>query len=128
MITPLRGKARRIECSLLKLEDPDVLAAGTVCLRLWNQGGVHGRHGREIREVAALVNGVRHRAAEKIYVVSKDHHEVAIGRIGGGANLRESFFAIPGDPLRLTGSEAVGGEVGVARRVRLLDGSCRVGR
>ena len=108
MIAPFRREARRIECSLFKLENPDVLAAGTVCLRLRNQGCVHGCHGREIREVAALVNGVRHRAAEKIHVVSEDHHEADLGRIGGGANLRESFFAILGDPFRLARREAVG--------------------
>jgi hypothetical protein len=54
------------------------------------------------------VNGVRHRAAEKIHVVSEDHYEVDVGRIGRGANLRESLFAILGDPFRLAGREAVG--------------------
>ncbi len=63
---------------------------------------------RPHREVAALVNGVRHRAAEKIHVVSEDHHEADLGRIGGGANLRENFFAILGDPFRLARREAVG--------------------
>ena len=77
-------------------------------MRLWDQGGVHGGHRREIREAAALMNRVGHRAAEKIYVVSEDHHEVDLGRVGRGTNLRESFFAILGDPLRLAGSKAVG--------------------
>lgn len=108
MIAPFRREGRRIECSLFKLENPDVLAAGAVCLRLRNQGGVHGGHGREIGEAAALVNWVGHRSAEKIHVVSEDHHEVDHGRIGGGANLGESFFAILGDPFRLAGREAVG--------------------
>lgn len=77
-------------------------------MRLRNEGGVHGRHGREIGEAAARVNRVRHRPAEEIYVVSEDHHEVDPGRAGGGADLRKGLFAILGDPFRLAGREAVG--------------------
>ena len=54
------------------------------------------------------MNGIGHRAAEEIHVVSKDHHEIDLGRIGRGTNLREGFFAIFGHPFGLTGREAVG--------------------
>ena len=52
-------------------------------MRLWDQGGVHGGHRREIREAAAFVNRVGQCAAKEIHVVSEDHYEVDLGRIGG---------------------------------------------